>query len=70
MRAEKVERSFPLVLDIGGPRHAWLRGTGKVEKCYLIQVAAHKPGPGDPSSVRRRSPAPDDSRARFIYRES
>ena len=41
MRAEKVERSFTLVLDIGGPRHAWLRGTGKVEKCYLIQVAAH-----------------------------
>jgi transposase len=44
MRAKKVERSFTLVLDIGGPRHAWLRGTGKVEKCYLIQVAAHNLG--------------------------
>ena len=41
LRAEKVERSFALILDIGGLRRTWLRGAGNVEKRYLIQVAAH-----------------------------
>jgi transposase len=41
LRAEKVERSFAFILDIGGRRRTWLRGAGNVEKRYLIQVAAH-----------------------------
>src|SRR4051794_19869599 len=41
LRAEKVERSFALILDIGGLRRTWLRGVENVEKRYLIQVAAH-----------------------------
>src|SRR4051812_20642416 len=41
LRAEKVERSFAFILDIGGLRRTWLRGAGNVEKRYLIQVAAH-----------------------------
>src|SRR4051794_27416035 len=44
LRAEKVERSFTLILDIGGLRRTWLRGAGNVEKRYLIQVAAHNLG--------------------------
>jgi transposase len=44
LRAEKVERSFALILDIGGLRRTWLRGVGNVEKRYLIQVAAHNLG--------------------------
>jgi transposase len=44
LRAEKVERSFALILDIGGLRRTWLRGAGNVEKRYLIQVAAHNLG--------------------------
>src|SRR3954469_18931174 len=44
LRAEKVERSFALILDIGGLRRTWLRGVENVEKCYLIQVAAHNLG--------------------------
>src|SRR4051812_29741685 len=44
LRAEKVERSFAFILDIGGLRRTWLRGTGNVEKRYLIQVAAHNLG--------------------------
>src|SRR3954469_79668 len=39
LRAEKVERSFALILDIGGLRRTWLRGAGNIEKRYL--VAAH-----------------------------
>src|SRR5918994_8002941 len=42
LRAEKVERSFALILDIGGLRRTWLRGAGNVEKRYL--VAAHNLG--------------------------
>jgi hypothetical protein len=41
LRAEKVERSFALILDIGGLRCTWLRGIENVEKRYLIQVAAY-----------------------------
>ena len=44
LRAETVERSFALILDIGGLRRTWLRGAGNVEKRYLIQVAAHNLG--------------------------
>jgi transposase len=44
LRAEKVERSFALILDIGGLRRTWLRGVENVEKRYLIQVAAHNLG--------------------------
>src|SRR3954468_15744259 len=38
LRAEKVERSFAFILDIGGRRRTWLRGAGNVEKRYLIQA--------------------------------
>jgi hypothetical protein len=41
LRAEKVERSFALILDIGGLRRTGLRGVENVEKRSLIQVAAH-----------------------------
>ena len=44
LRAEKVERSFAFILDIGGLRRTWLRGVENVEKRYLIQVAAHNMG--------------------------
>ena len=44
LRAEKVERSFALILDIGGLRRTWLRGVENVEKRYLIQVAAYNLG--------------------------
>src|SRR3954469_26036437 len=44
LRAEKVERSFALILDIGGLRRTGLRGAGNVEKRSLIQVAAHHLG--------------------------
>src|SRR3954462_4876672 len=44
LRAEKVERSFAFILNIGGRRRTWLRGVENVEKRYLIQVAAHNLG--------------------------
>jgi transposase len=44
LRAEKVERSFALLLDIGGLRRTWLRGVANVEKRYSIQVAAYNLG--------------------------
>jgi transposase len=44
LRAEKVERSFALILDIGGLRRTWLRGVANVEKRYSIQVAAYNLG--------------------------
>src|SRR4051795_9848091 len=44
LRAEKVERSFAFILDIGGLRRTRLGGTGDVEKRYLVQVAAHNLG--------------------------
>src|SRR5690348_4157165 len=34
LRAEKVERSFAVILDIGGLRRTWLRGVENVEKRY------------------------------------
>jgi transposase len=43
-RAEKVERSFALILDVGGLRRTWLRGVANVEKRYSIQVAAYNLG--------------------------
>jgi transposase len=44
LRAEKVERSFALILDVGGLRRTWLRGVANVEKRYSIQVAADNLG--------------------------
>ncbi|HYY83441.1 MAG TPA: transposase [Beijerinckiaceae bacterium] len=44
LRAEKVERSFALILDSGGRRRTWLRGVENVETRDLIQVAAHNLG--------------------------
>ena len=44
LRAEKVERSFALVLDRGGLRRAWLRGRENVQKRYLVHVAAYNLG--------------------------
>jgi hypothetical protein len=44
LRAEKVERSFAIILDIGGLRRTWLRGVENVQKRYLIQVAAYNLG--------------------------
>ena len=44
LRAEKVERSFALILDVGALRRAWLRGVANVEKRYSIQVAAYNLG--------------------------
>ena len=40
MRTEHVERCFAHTLDRGGMRRVWLRGTEKVEKRYLLHVAA------------------------------
>ena len=51
-RAEKVERSFALILDIGGLRRTWLRGVENVEKRYLVAaynlVIRHRFGAGSP----------------------
>jgi transposase len=44
LRSEKVERSFALILDVGGLRRTWLRGVANVEKRYSIQVAAYNLG--------------------------
>ena len=45
LRAEKVERSFAFILDIGGLRRTWLHGAGNVEKRYLIQVGTEEQSP-------------------------
>ena len=70
LRAEKVERSFAFILDIGGLRRTWLRGAGNVEKRYLIQVAAHNLG----LVIRHRFGAGTPRQAMavllFIHRES
>src|SRR4051812_27369438 len=70
LRAEKVERSFALILDIGGLRRTWLRGAGNVEKRSLIQVAAHNLG----LVIRHRFGAGTPRQAVavlwFIHRES
>src|SRR4051795_532631 len=70
LRAEKVERSFALILDIGGLRRTGLRGAGNVEKRSLIQVAAHNLG----LVIRHRFGAGTPRQAVavlwFIHRES
>jgi transposase len=43
-RAELCERSFALVLDRGGMRRAWLRGTENLRKRYLVHVAGYNLG--------------------------
>jgi transposase len=43
-RAELVERSFAHVLDRGGMRRAWLRGSENIHKRYLIHVAGFNLG--------------------------
>ena len=44
LRAERVERSFALILDRGGMRRAWLRGRENLHKRYLIHVAGYNLG--------------------------
>jgi len=44
LRAEKVERSFALVLDRGGLRRTHLRGRENVQKRYLVHVAGYNLG--------------------------
>ena len=44
LRAERVERSFALVLDRGGMRRAWLRGRENLCKRYLVHVAGYNLG--------------------------
>jgi IS5 family transposase len=40
-RSEVMERSFAHVCKSGGARRTWLRGLVRINKRYLIQVAAH-----------------------------
>ncbi len=40
LRAEKVERNFAHLLDIGGMRRVYLRGQDKIRKRMLVQAAA------------------------------
>lgn len=44
LRSERVERSFAHVCETGGARRTQLRGQEKVNKRYLIQVAARNLG--------------------------
>jgi transposase len=44
LRAEKVERSFALVLDRGGLRRTHVRGRENVQKRYFIHVAGYNLG--------------------------
>lgn len=44
LRSEKVERTFAHVLETGGARRTYLRGTEKVQKRHLIATAAHNLG--------------------------
>ena len=44
LRAERVERSFALVLDRGGMRRAWLRGRDNLQKRYLIHICGYNLG--------------------------
>jgi transposase len=44
LRSERVERSFAHLCDTGGSRRSWLRGIEKVQKRYLLAVAAHNLG--------------------------
>ena len=43
-RSELPERSFAHVCETGGARRTWLRGLEKINKRYLIQVAARNLG--------------------------
>jgi transposase len=43
-RSELVERSFAHVCETGGARRTWLRGKQKINKRYLIHVAARNLG--------------------------
>lgn len=43
-RSERVERSFAHVCNTGGGRRTWLRGLEKINKRYLIQIAARNLG--------------------------
>jgi len=40
-RSELVERSFAHVCNTGGARRTWLRGLEKINKRYLVHLAAH-----------------------------
>ena len=44
LRSERVERSFAHVCETGGARRTWLRGLDKINKRYLMVVAAHNLG--------------------------
>jgi transposase len=44
LRAERVERSFALILDRGGMRRSWLRGRENLHKRYLVHVAGYNLG--------------------------
>jgi transposase len=44
LRSERVERSFAHICDTGGARRSWLHGIEKVQKRYLLAVAAHNLG--------------------------
>lgn len=44
LRSEKVERSFAHMCETGGARRTWLRGLEKINKRYLMVVAAHNLG--------------------------
>jgi hypothetical protein len=50
LRAEKVERSFAIVLDRGGLRRTHLRGRDNVQKRYLVHLASDR-GSGNPRAV-------------------
>ncbi len=43
-RSELVERSFAHVCETGGARRTWLRGKEKINKRYLVHVAARNLG--------------------------
>lgn len=60
-RSELPERSFAHICETGGARRTWLRGLEKINKRYLIQVAArnlglilrHTYGVGTPRSLQK-----------------
>src|SRR5918998_1132170 len=70
LRAERVERSFAVILDIGGLRRTWLRGVENVEKRYLIQVAAYNLGLVIRHRFRAGTPRQAMETIWFVFRES
>jgi len=44
LRSERVERSFAHLCETGGQRRTWLRGLEKINKRYLLSVAARNLG--------------------------